>query len=103
MRERANDRGEELLEGRVKSLSYTFHQCGSWLRSWSRKPGLVNRDDERIVVEYERCLSDCSQDGMNDRKREALIWCAWLVWYIHQEMFVGLANHYGEILETHQN
>jgi hypothetical protein len=61
------------------SCSYTFRQGGSWLRSWSGRPGLVGRDDERMVVEYERCLSDCSQDGMNDRKREALIWCAWLV------------------------
>lgn len=47
----------------------------------------ASRDDERMVVKYEGRLSDCSQDGMNDRKREALICYAWLVWYDDQELF----------------
>ena len=56
-----------------------------------------------MVVEYERCLSDCSQDGMNDRKREALICCAWLLWHIHQEMFVDCTNQESGNLEMFEN
>lgn len=97
-----NERGKELLEGRVRILLYI---SSMWITSresvWKARSS--RRDDERMVVVYEHRLSDCSQDGMVVRKRECLICYAWLVWYLHQRMCLTVTNHERGRLEIAAN
>lgn len=102
MVERANDRGEEFPEGRVKIFLYVSSMWIASRESISR-PGLACRDDERMVEEYEVCLSGSSQDGLNGRKHEAAICSAWLVWCIYRKTCWIFANRSSESTELFGN